>query len=91
MPAFEDAAASHDCPCDPRHLVGDGDRDDAGGLSGEQGDKSRIDRAGFLFCVSNQCGGADNQELSQISVAHLGNASQAFLAATVDSHLKCNG
>ena len=74
MPAFEDAAARHDGPCNPRHLVGDRDRGDARGLSGEQRDKARINRAALLLGVSNQRGGADDQELPQISVAHLGNA-----------------
>ncbi len=82
MPAFEHAAARHDRPCDPRHFVGNGDRGDARGLSGEQSDETRIDRAGFLLGVSDQRGCADDQELPQISVAHLGNAPQPFLAAT---------
>ena len=54
LPAFEDTAARHDRPCDPRHLVSDGDRGDARRLSGEQSDKARIDRTGFLLGASDQ-------------------------------------
>jgi len=35
MTALEDSAPRHDRPCDPRHLVGDGNRGNPGGLSGE--------------------------------------------------------
>jgi|GEM_PF-6153187 len=53
MPAFEDTAARHDRPRDTRHLVGDGDRGDARGLSGKKRDEAWIDRIGLLLGVSD--------------------------------------
>ncbi len=81
MPAFENTAARHDGPRDARHLVGDGDRGDACGLSGKQRDEAWIDRIGLLSGVSDQRGCADDQKLPQILVTHLGDPPQAFLAA----------
>lgn len=52
------------------------------GFRASRATKPGFDRAGFLLGVSDQRGCADDQELPQISVAHLGNAPQPFLAAT---------
>ena len=80
MPALEDAAARHNRPHDTRHLVADGDRGDARGLSGKHRDEARIDPIGLLLCVSDQRGYAEDQTLPQILVPHLGDMPQAFLA-----------
>ena len=73
-------AAGHDRPDHARRLVGHGDGCDANRLAGEQVSQPRIDRLGFVLCSSDQGSHADDEELAQILVSHLGDPTKPLLA-----------
>ena len=48
--------------------------------AGKQVCKLRIDRLGFVLCSSNKRSHADDEELAQILVSHLGDPAKPLLA-----------
>lgn len=73
--------ASHDRPDNAGHFVGHGYTGHARWLAGKQREEARIGRIGFVPGSADQRGGANHQKLSQIPVAHLGDAAEPVLAA----------
>lgn len=77
-----DFAAGHDRPDHAGHLVGHGHARNTRRLSSKERQEVGICCFGFILSSANQRGGADHQELSQIPITHLGDATEPVLATT---------
>lgn len=82
MASLVDFAAGHDRPDHAGHLVGHGHARNTRRLSGKQCQKVGIGRLGLVLGLADQRGRADHQELSQIPITHLGDATEPVLATT---------
>jgi hypothetical protein len=76
-----DLTTRHDCPDDPRHLVGHGHRSHPDGLARKQVGETSIHDLGLVPGAPDQRCCADNQEFAQVFVAYLGDAAEFLLAA----------
>ncbi len=73
-------AARHDRPDHPRHLVGERNRSDLRGATSKQ-----LDQPGppcsMPLRIADDCERTDHEQLPQVSITLLGDASEPFLAA----------
>lgn len=81
MASLVDLAASHDRPDHAGHFVGHGYTRHASWFARKQREKALVGRIGFVPGSADQRGGANHQELPQVSVAHLGDAARSVLTA----------
>src|ERR1700732_391161 len=72
-------ATCHDRPDDPRGLVRHRDGGHPGGFSCEQIRKAWIE-FGIFLCTAHKRGRADNEQLAQVLVAHLGDTTKPLFA-----------
>lgn len=82
MPSLVDLAANHDRPHHPCHLVGHGDARHTHRLTGQECNKPRIRSLRLVFGSTDQRCRTDHQQLSQISITHLGDVAKPVLATT---------
>src|ERR1700687_5013711 len=73
-------ATCHDRPDHPRGLVRHRDGGDPHGFSCEEIGKAWIDLAGIVLCTAHKRRHADNEQLAQVFVAHLGDTTEPLFA-----------